>query len=124
MAAELKTHDDRGEEEEERKRKHSTGCCEKGGGGGGGVACRGAVCRAGPDVDLALLDLAAGLRGEVEHDVPQLLLQLPDGAVLTLACRETPYVSRLLKGQDAPEGSSHIQDIHVTIKTELHLYGI
>lgn len=64
-----------------------------GGGLGPGAALRGA----GPDVDLPLLDLAAGLRQQVldlllrfqvEHHVPELLLQLFYRHVLQISCRE------------------------------------
>lgn len=64
-----------------------------GGGPGAGAALRGA----GRDVDLSLLDLAAGLRQQVldlllrlqvEHHVPELLLQIFYGHVLQIPCRE------------------------------------
>lgn len=60
---------------------------------GPGAALRGA----GPDVDLPLLDLAAGLRQQVldlllrfqvEHHVPELLLQLFYRHVLQITCSE------------------------------------
>lgn len=63
----------------------------------GGGARRVPVRRAGRDVDLSVLDLAASLGGQlldlllrlqIEHDVSQLLLQLGDDGVLTVSCRK------------------------------------
>lgn len=64
-------------------------------GGAGPRRAQGAVPRAGSDVDLSLLDLAASLRRQVfnlllrlqvKHHVSELLLQLRDGLVLMIAC--------------------------------------
>lgn len=69
-----------------------------GGGAGAGAGARGVICRAGGDVDLALLDLAASLRRKVldlplrihvEYDVSELVLQLGDLLVLLLLCTHT-----------------------------------
>lgn len=88
--------------------------------GGGGGASAGGVRRAGPDVDLSLLDLAAGLRGkvldlllrlQVEHDVPQLLLQLRDGPVLVLPCRSPADTH-----EEEEEAVRHHEE-HLSVKT-------
>lgn len=68
-----------------------------GGRAAGSPRAQSAVRRAGPDVDLSFLDFAASLRGQVfdlllrlqiKHHVSQLLLQLSDRHVLTVACRK------------------------------------